>query len=182
MLEKLGVRMTVRVAGVDESHGEMPPEVLVAVLSMRKADAVFASLTSEEQMRSILIACDTVVALDGKILEKPCDREEAAGMLRRLSGRKHIVCSGLTVKSAEKTVQETVSTEVIFRDLTEDEIARYIASGEPMDKAGAYGIQGKASPFIREIRGDFYTVVGMPLCRLTEILRDSFQYDLLSNL
>ena len=182
LLETLGTPFTVKTAGTDESHGEMPPETLVTELSGRKAGAVFASLSEEEKKNAVVVGCDTVVALDGKILEKPKNEADAFAMLRALSGRSHAVCSGLTVRSAEKEIRDCVTTEVCFRALTDEEISAYIATGEPMDKAGAYGIQGKACTFVRELHGDYYTVMGMPICRLTELLRHEFCFDLLKNL
>lgn len=182
LLETLGTAFTVKTVGTDESHGEMPPEALVMELSGRKAGAVFASLSEEEAQNAIVVGCDTVVALDGKILEKPKSETDAFAMLRALSGKSHAVCSGLTVRSAEKELRDCVTTEVCFRELTDEEISAYIATGEPMDKAGAYGIQGKACSFVRELHGDYYTVMGMPVCRLTELLRHEFCFDLLKNL
>lgn len=178
MLEMMGVPFTVRVAGVDESHGELSPDRLVTMLAARKSEAAFADLSVDEKESAVVVGCDTVVALDGTILEKPSDPIQAAKMLRSLSGRTHTVWSGLSVRNTEKEVRECVSTAVTFRELTDGEIDGYVASGEPMDKAGAYGIQGKAGAFVKEIRGDFFTVVGMPLCRLTEILRDEFGLDI----
>jgi len=122
----------------------------------------------------VIIAADTVVVLDGDVLGKPTSREDAAQMLRRLSGHEHSVVTGLCVLSTwsgeeRSSVEETL---VRFRDLAADEIERYVDSGEPDDKAGAYAIQGKAAVFVERICGDYYNVMGFPLCRLVLLLRE----------
>ena len=121
---------------------------------------------------SIVLAADTVVSLDGKILEKPADEEEAFAMLSALSGRRHTVYSGVVLILGDKTLCRYEATDVLFRRLDEDEIRRYIATKEPMDKAGAYGAQGIASVFIERIDGDFFNVVGLPLCTLGKMLSE----------
>ena len=123
-----------------------------------------------------LIGADTVVVLDGKVLGKPDGEEGAVRMLRALSGRSHQVYTGvslLLIRDGVLTAEEKfhVCTDVTMREMTEEEIRRYVATGEPMDKAGAYGIQGKAAVFISGIRGDYYNVVGLPICELTTRLR-----------
>lgn len=123
-----------------------------------------------------LIGADTVVVLDGKVLGKPDGEEGAVRMLRALSGRSHQVYTGvslLLIRDGALTAEEKfhVCTDVTMREMTEEEIRRYVATGEPMDKAGAYGIQGKAAVFISGIRGDYYNVVGLPICELTTRLR-----------
>jgi len=119
------------------------------------------------------IGSDTIVLCDDEMMGKPRDVREATTMLKRLSGREHQVLSGFTLidqKTAEQ-ITETVSTKVRFRQLTDDEIARYIATGEPDDKAGAYAIQGLGVCFVTEIKGSYTNVVGLPLCRLTLALK-----------
>lgn len=123
-----------------------------------------------------LIGADTVVVLDGKVLGKPDGEEGAVRMLRALSGRSHQVYTGvslLLIRDGALTAEEKfhVCTDVTMREMTEEEICRYVATGEPMDKAGAYGIQGKAAVFISGISGDYYNVVGLPICELTTRLR-----------
>ncbi len=119
---------------------------------------------------ALILAADTVVALDGRILEKPGDEEEAFVMLSALSGRSHTVYSGIALIYKGQSYCRYEATDVKFRSLDADEIRRYIATGEPMDKAGAYGAQGVASVFIERIDGDFFNVVGLPLCTLGKML------------
>ena len=161
------IPFTVRVADVDETLiPGASAYTEVARLSRLKALAV------ERQADDVVIAADTIVVCDGRILGKPHSAEEAKEMLRLLSGRDHQVMSGLTVLRGERVTTITEVTDLHFRDLTEKEIQDYVASGEPMDKAGAYGIQGGAALFCRKLSGDYYNVVGLPVCRLAEILRD----------
>lgn len=123
--------------------------------------------------RGLIVGADTLIALDGLALGKPTDRAEAAGMLAALSGREHQVLTGICVLStwtgAERTAVET--TSVLFRDLADEEIAAYLDTGEADDKAGAYAIQGRGALFVERIEGDFYNVMGLPLCRLGVLLR-----------
>ena len=132
---------------------------------------------------AIILAADTVVVLDNQILGKPRDEEEAFSMLSRLSGNRHRVFTGVAIIDTQrnKTVTDAEVTEVRFRDLSEEEIRRYIASGEPMDKAGAYGIQDLGALLIEGIQGDYFNVVGLPLCKLGILLKENFQIELLSN-
>ena len=152
-------------AGVPSADGEAAIEnVSLAVGGMASNDVV------------TLIGADTVVVLDGKVLGKPDGEEGAVRMLRALSGRSHQVYTGvslLLIRDGALTAEEKfhVCTDVTMREMTEEEIRRYVATGEPMDKAGAYGIQGKAAVFISGIRGDYYNVVGLPICELTTRLR-----------
>ncbi len=124
--------------------------------------------------RGIIIAADTVVALGPLVLGKPASREEAAGMLRRLSGRTHGVLTGLCIVATERGLERTAveRTRVHFRALSEDEISTYLDCGEYVDKAGAYAIQGGAARFADRIRGDYTNVMGLPISRLTLLLRD----------
>lgn len=115
---------------------------------------------------ALVIGADTVVELDGHILGKPADEDEACAMLRALSGRTHRVYTGVAVISGGEELDHTECTQVRFRPLTEREIAAYVAGGEPMDKAGAYAAQGKAALFVEGIEGDYFNVVGLPLCAL----------------
>ena len=161
------IPFTVRVADVDETLVPGAPAFdEVARLSRLKAQAV------ERQADDVGIAADTIVVCDGRILGKPHDPEEAKEMLRLLSGRDHQVMSGMTVLRGENATTVTEVTDLHFRELSEKEIDEYVASGESMDKAGAYGIQGGAALFCRRMEGDYYNVVGLPVCRLAEILRE----------
>ena len=137
----------------------------VARVSRMKALAV------SRNADDIVIAADTIVVCEGKVLGKPHSEAEAADMLRLLSGRDHQVMTGCTVLRGEKCESFTEVTDLHFRPLTEKEIARYVASGEPMDKAGAYGIQGGAALFCQRMVGDYYNVMGLPVCRLGQVLR-----------
>ena len=152
------------------------PEETVKRLAVQKARNVSACADSDE----IVIAADTVVFIDGKILGKPADAAEAAEMLRTLSGRDHHVCTGRAVidNAIGKSFCCFERTLVHFKHLTDSEIERYIASGEPMDKAGAYGIQGKGALFVEWIKGDYFNVVGLPLCRLAQVLKEEFDFDI----
>ena len=117
------------------------------------------------------MAADTVVVCDGLVMGKPQSEAKAFSMLRRLSGREHQVMTGLTVMCGDQAETTTVVTTLRFRQLSDEEILAYIATGEPMDKAGAYGIQGLAAMFVVGIDGDYYNVMGLPVCTLTTMLR-----------
>ena len=157
----------VRVADIDETMTPgAAPYSEVARISRLKALAV------ERQEDDLVIAADTIVVCDGRILGKPADTEAAKQMLRLLSGRDHQVMTGMTVLYGERETVVTEVTDLHFRSLTEKEIDDYVASGEPMDKAGAYGIQGGAALFCSRLEGDYYNVVGLPVCRLAQILKE----------
>ena len=143
----------------------MSPAEAVETLSARKAAEVSALYPG-----GLVIASDTVVAVDGRILGKPRSEDEAAGMLAALSGRANTVYTGVTVRRGDRAVTEHEAARVWFRPLTPEEIAAYVATGEPMDKAGAYGIQGLGALLVERIEGDYFTVVGLPVCRLGRIL------------
>lgn len=161
----LGIPFTVRAADIDETMDDSkPPFDEVARLSCRKAMAV------RREEDEVVVAADTVVVCGRRVLGKPRSREEAAAMLRLLSGREHQVMTGCTVLWGQKRETFTEVTDLSFRPLTEREILRYVDTGEPMDKAGAYGIQGGAALFCPGIRGDYYNVMGLPVCRLSMVL------------
>lgn len=205
LLTKLGLRFCVVTADVDETMQQgKDPCGEVARVCRAKALAV----RDRGHDKDLIIAADTIVVVQGEVLGKPKDREDAARMLRLLSGRDHEVMTGLTVLQAERSRTLVETARIHFRQLDEQEIAAYIATGEPMDKAGdpiwnteemikagwmdesgkwkthnhhrptcmdkagAYGIQGLASIFITGITGDYYTVMGLPVCRLAETLKD----------
>ena len=153
-------------ADIDETMDPAAdPAHEVARVSRCKALAV-----SREEA-DVVIAADTIVVCQGKVLGKPHSEEEAVQMLSMLSGRDHQVMTGVTVLCGEKEAVFTEITDLHFRQLTEKEILRYVQSGEPMDKAGAYGIQGGAALFCTRLVGDYYNVMGLPVCRLGEVLR-----------
>ena len=159
------IPFTVRIADIDETmDSKKSPYDEVARVSLLKAKAV------EANAEDVVIAADTIVVCDGKTLGKPHSEEEAAGMLRLLSGRDHQVMTGMTVLRGDTHKSITEVTDIHFRSLSENEIARYVASGEPMDKAGAYGIQGGAALFAEKMVGDYYNVMGLPVCRLWQLL------------
>lgn len=159
-----------RVVPTDFDEGsvtERHPEERVRLTAEGKA------LTAARfRVDALVIAADTLVYLDGLPLGKPRDTEDAAAMLKTLSGREHLVATGVAVRLGEKLRSFTEVTRVRFRSLGDDEILRYIATGEPMDKAGAYGIQGLGALFVEGIEGDFYNVMGLPACRLALCLRE----------
>ena len=166
LLQLFKIPFVVRVADIDETMDpEKAPFDEVARVSRCKAMAIPA------EGDDLVIAADTIVVCQGKTLGKPHSEEEAAGMLRLLSGRDHQVMTGVTVLRGENAVTFTEVTDLHFRDLSEKEIARYVATGEPMDKAGSYGIQGGAALFCTGMNGDYYNVMGLPVCALGEVLK-----------
>lgn len=168
LLERLGLDFTVRVAQTEETMDPFAhPADEVARVSRLKAQAVYPHCYDDD----IIIAADTIVVCDSLVMGKPRNENEAFSMLRRLSGRDHQVMTGLTVLSETHSETVTVTTTLRMRHLSDEEIRAYIATGEPMDKAGAYGIQGLASMFVVGLDGDYYNVMGLPVCTLTTILR-----------
>lgn len=168
LLSTAGLDFTVKVADVEEIIPEnASPDEVVKSLALQKAQAV-----AKNNPDSIVIGSDTVVALDGIILGKPKDAEDAVKMLKALSGRSHTVYTGVALINGEKIKNFCEATEVEFYPLTEDEIRSYVATGEPMDKAGAYGIQGKGCVLVRKIDGDYFNVVGLPVSKVCRELRD----------
>lgn len=142
-------------------------EETAAALSRQKCAEVARSADPED----VVIAADTVVWLNGRIFGKPHDHDDAVRMLMALSGRTHTVYTGVTISRGGEMRTEVEASKVRFRELTMEEIEAYIATGEPMDKAGAYGAQGYASLFVEAIDGDFFNVMGLPLCRLGQMLK-----------
>ncbi|HLX26187.1 MAG TPA: Maf family protein [Candidatus Cybelea sp.] len=175
LLRSLGLAVDVLRSGYDE-----PPltDVTPAELASRHADEKlrFALRNGAATFGAPVLAADTVVDLDGIALGKPADAAEAARMLERLSGRMHAVHTAFALAlpgAAQAAVAERETTRVRFFELKPDEIAEYVATGEPLDKAGAYGIQGRAASLVAGIDGDFYTVMGLPLARVIRALRRS---------
>ena len=168
LLRRIGItEFDIRVPETEESYPEgLSPRQIVEYISREKADAAVRLCTVDE----IVITADTMVFLDDARLGKPADEADALRMLTALQGRHHTVCTGVTVRQGDHIVTESEETEVIFRPASEKELLAYIASGEPMDKAGAYGIQGKGSLLVEGIRGDFFNVMGLPLLRLSRML------------
>ncbi len=168
LLAALGLDFAVRPAQGEEitpSHGDARRTVME--LSAAKARELAGSHPGD-----LVLGADTVVELDGVILGKPADAAEAADMLQMLSGRRHRVFTGLTLVRDALIRSDAEETFVRFRRLSEEEIAAYVASGEPLDKAGAYGIQGLGSLLVEGIEGDYFNVVGLPLCRLGQMLKE----------
>ena len=156
----------IRVADIDETMDPgKPADEEVARLSRLKAQAV------PRQADDLVIAADTIVVCDGQVLGKPRDEADAFRMLSLLSGRDHQVMTGLTVLQGDTCISHTEITHIHFLPLTDSQIHAYIRTGEPMDKAGAYGIQGGAALFTQRLEGDYYNVMGLPVCRLGQILR-----------
>lgn len=164
LLSLITTDFEIKSADVDETLPEgISPQEAVLHLSKIKAEPFNNGIDT-------VIGADTVVAVDGKILGKPADRQQAVEMLKGLSGKYHSVFTGVTVIKPEQSVTFSVETKVKFFDLTDDEIYSYIATGECDDKAGAYGIQGKGSLLVEKIDGDYFNVVGLPISKLNKYL------------
>lgn len=188
LMEQIGLKFEVKVSNVPEQTSADVPHRMVEELSAQKAEAVFRLLEEARegaqsmkpdkaaevlcrQEGTLVVGADTVVSAEGRILGKPADREDAAGMLAMLSGRSHEVYTGVTLiyRSVSGQVRRKSfheRTEVVFYPMSRAEIERYVSTGDCMDKAGAYGIQGLCARYIREIRGDYNNVVGLPAGRL----------------
>src|SRR5262245_12332780 len=172
LLALVGIEHDVRPANIDESYlpGETPREHAER-LAREKASAL-------ELPDAVTIGSDTIVVVDGDVLGKPRDREHAQAMLRRLSGRSHVVMTAVAVRWQGNLVSGLEEVGVTFRMLTDDEIDRYISTGEPMDKAGAYGIQGYGATIVERVEGDYFAVMGLALNLLVRLLRASgLRYD-----
>ncbi len=173
LLNTAGLAHEVMVSHAGEDVSEPDPRVLVEKLSAIKAREVYGRISSEEDF--VVIGADTVVALDGVILGKPADEQDAERMLRMLSGREHHVCTGVTlmgkIGSAQRVRSFSEMSTVHVMHLSGEEILTYIATKEPMDKAGAYGIQGAFSKFVTRIEGDYFNIVGLPVSRLYRELK-----------
>lgn len=174
LFKKYGINAESIPADIDETVRDeiKDPSETVKYLSKKKALHILEMFPN-----ALVIGADTLVSCDNVMLGKPKDKDSAYEMMKMLSGRSHKVISGLCVASEEKCICESVVTEVNFRDLTESEILGYISTNDPYDKAGGYGIQSLAGAFVSSINGDYYNVVGLPVSRLVEILRDEFGYD-----
>ncbi len=178
LLKKIGVQAELMTANVDESTiKDLPPENTVTELALLKATDVAKYFRGD----TYVIGADTVVCVDGEILGKPKNIEDAKRMLRLLSGRSHEVYTGYCVVHCKSgvAISKYEKTEVFFKELSDREIDAYIKTREPMDKAGAYGIQEKGSLFIEKIDGDYFNVVGLPVCALAKLFHDEFEINLL---
>lgn len=181
LLANMGLQFTVLVSDADESGVDtsVPPEIYVQELALLKAAAVAKTIIKNKD--AIVISADTIVVCDGEILGKPKDEEDAVRMLASLSGKSHKVYTGFCVMrlSDAFTVCKNVCTEVVFKPLTREKIERYVKTSEPMDKAGAYAIQGLGAMLIERINGDYFNVVGLPVSELSDVLETEFGYKLM---
>ena len=170
ILEMLGVKDLIILPAFGEEvlPANAGPGETVEILSAAKARETAGKCSEDD----LIVAADTIVYADGAILGKPASEEEAAAMLELLSGKMHEVYTGITVRKGSHSVSEHEVSRVFFRKLDPEEIRGYIATGEPMDKAGAYGIQGIGALLIERIEGDFFNVVGLPVCRLGKMLKE----------
>jgi len=175
LLRLIGVDHEVRPADIDESYlpGERP-DAHAERLARGKAETIASGAGAD----AVTIGSDTIVIVDGDVLGKSRDREHARQMLRRLSGRSHVVMTGVAISWCGKTLSGVEQVGVTFRALSDDEIERYIDTGEPMDKAGAYGIQGFGATIVERVDGDYFAVMGLALNRLAGLLREAgLRYD-----
>ena len=174
LLQQIGVeKFRTVIPDADESYDPtLSPEEIVCSICRKKAEAA-RILAAEDD--AVLIAADTMVFLDGLRLGKPQNEDDAAMMLRALSGRTHEVCTGVTISQGNRILTCAETTRVTFRPITDAEISAYIASGDPMDKAGASGIQGICARYISGIKGDYNNVVGLPVGRLYQEMKGYLQ-------
>ena len=168
LLGRIGItEFDIRIPEVEESFPEgLTPQQVVEHISREKAEAAAKLCTADE----IVITADTMVFLDHERLGKPRDEADALRLLTALQGRHHTVSTGVTVRRGERVITESETTQVYFRSAAKEELLAYIATGEPMDKAGAYGIQGKGALLVEKLDGDFFNVMGLPLLRLSRML------------
>lgn len=167
LLQNLNLSFEVSSKNVDESFDpDLQPSEVVMELAQRKAQAVF-----HEHPEAFVIGSDTIVVFQGQILHKPIDEADAVSKLRMLSGNQHEVYTGVSILSSQATARFYEKTEVLFWELTDGEIMSYVQTGEPLDKAGAYGIQGYGSMLVKKIIGDYYAVVGLPVSRTIRELK-----------
>ena len=168
LLHRIGIEeFDIRIPEADETYpAELKPAQIVEHISRKKAEAAAALCTPDE----IVITADTMVFLDDQRLGKPVDEADALRMLTDLQDRHHTVCTGVTVRQGDRVLTESETTEVYFRPANEAELLAYIATGEPMDKAGSYGVQGKGALLVEKLHGDFFNVMGLPVLRLSRML------------
>ncbi|HBL81674.1 MAG TPA: hypothetical protein DD391_03615 [Clostridiales bacterium] len=179
LLGAMGLTFSVRTSCADETIEEgLPPFFVVEQLSLLKASSV-ASIVKSEGKEAVIIGADTIVVSEGTILTKPSDEEDAKAILSALAGKWHSVLTGVTVMNTKNAKSESfyVETKVHFIALTQEQIDAYVKTGEPMDKAGAYGIQGRGALFVDKLDGDYFNVVGLPVCKLAQVLKAEFDID-----
>ena len=176
ILENLGLKFDIITADADESSDITNPDKLVTTLAERKGRAVVEKL--DDKSDRLVIACDTLVYADGEFLGKPKDRSDAERMIKLLSGKKHLVVSGIYLYLNGKEVTAAAQTGVVFDEMTDSEITEYINSPEPYDKAGGYAVQGLASVYISGLEGDYFNVVGLPVNLLCKTLKKEFDLDI----
>lgn len=166
--EDLGLFFSVSVAGIEEVI--FPGETPVAYIE--RLACAKAACVAEDNPKNWIVAADTVVCLEDMVLEKPVDKEDAVGMLLRLSGKEHAVKTSICLFHKERAVADicSVSSRVLFWEFPEEVVRAYVKTGEPLDKAGGYGIQGQGAFLVREIHGSYSNVVGLPLCEFIEML------------
>lgn len=167
LMHLIGLDFTVMTQDIDETMDpERPLNEEIRRVSGMKAAAVQNACAPDD----IIVAADTMVVIEGKRLGKPKNREDAVRMLHMLSGKTHEVITGLTVRQGARIESCDITTKLTFRSLTDEEIDAYVATGEPMDKAGAYAVQGKGSIFVTGLVGDYFNVMGLPVCTLAQVL------------
>lgn len=179
LLSRIGIAFEVRTSDGEELYHSTAPEEIVKELALMKAENVAGDLVNERKCApedTIVIGADTIVVLDGKILGKPKDEKDAADMIRALQGRSHEVYTGVALldynaQGSRNVSVHAVGTKVYVNPMDEKEISAYISTGEPMDKAGAYGIQGRFAAYIDRIEGDYYNVVGLPVSYVYRMLK-----------
>lgn len=171
ILERLGLEFAVLPAP-DHVEGEPGPGEAPEAYAVRAARAK-AHAVAEERPRAVVVAADTIVVIGAEILGKPAGEAEATAMLRRLAGREHVVHTGVAVRGPAGAAAGVESTVVRFRGLSDPEILAYVATGEPLDKAGAYGIQGYGAALVEGIEGCYFNVMGLPVARLLVLLEDA---------
>lgn len=173
LLQQIGVDFTVKAIDIDETRAETESAAeYVCRMAATKARIVAEQMDKQREPCTVL-AADTTIALDGDTIGKPADREQCCKILKQLSGRQHLVLTAVALAVRGKVTLRLSQNRVSFRSLSESEIESYCATGEPMDKAGAYAIQGKAAIFIEHLEGSYSAVMGLPLCETAELLQDA---------
>lgn len=169
ILQQMGFNLEIKVKEIEEVSDKVELIDQIIDISKMKVEEV-----ARENENSFVVGADTLVEIDGKALGKPRDKKEAKEMLKMLSGKNHRVITALTLVNVEKNIciSDYVKSEVYFKEISEEEIDWYISTGEPMDKAGSYGIQGLGAMFVEKIEGDFFSIMGFPINKFMNILKD----------
>ncbi len=182
LLEQVGLKFDILVTNADENGVDksLPINLYVEELALVKATEACRALKNQGVKDGIIIAADTIVYKDKKIIGKPRDEEDAFNILKDLSGNSHDVVTGISVMRIRDgfAYSDCETTRVVFKALSDEEINRYITTKEPMDKAGAYGIQGKGAVLVERIDGDYNNVVGLPISKLADILKKEFEIEI----